>query len=87
MVMSHDAAWARERGPMQMLYGDDVVNDLSPTTSYDGVVRALGGGGETVTDPRDIGAALDRAYAEDVPYLVNVVTDVGATYPRATFEV
>ncbi|MEO5852841.1 MAG: acetolactate synthase [Nocardioides sp.] len=87
MVMGNNAAWGLEKGPMQMLYGYDVAADLSPTTSYDGVVRALGGAGETVTDPREIGPALDRAYASGVPYLVNVVTDVAAAYPRATFGI
>jgi acetolactate synthase I/II/III large subunit len=87
MVMGNNAAWGLEKGPMQMLYGYDVVADLSPDTSYDGVVRALGGAGETVRDPKDIGPALDRAYAADVPYLVNVVTDVDAAYPRATFGI
>ena len=76
MVMGNNSAWGLEKGPMQMLYGYDVVADLSPATRYDGVVRALGGGGETVTDPKEIGPALDRAYAAGVPYLVNVVTDV-----------
>ena len=51
------------------------------------MVRALGGGGETVTDPRQIGPALDRAFASGVPYLVNIVTDVEAAYPRASFGV
>jgi acetolactate synthase-1/2/3 large subunit len=87
MVMGNNSAWGLEKGPMQMLYGYDVIADLSPSTSYDGVVRALGGGGETVTDPRQIGAALDRAFASAVPYLVNIVTDVEAVYPRASFGV
>ena len=43
--------------------------------------------GETVTDPRQIGPALDRAFASGVPYLVNVITDVEAAYPRATFGI
>ena len=47
--------------------------------------RALGGAGETVTDPSEIGPALDRAFAAGAPYLVNVITDVEAAYPRATF--
>ncbi len=87
MVMGNNSAWGLEKGPMQMLYGYDVIADLSPTTSYDGVVRALGGGGETVTDPRQIGPALDRAFASGVPYLVNIVTDVEAAYPRSSFGV
>jgi len=51
------------------------------------VVKALGGGGETVTDPAQIGVALDRAFAAGAPYLVNVITDVNAAYPRNTFGV
>jgi acetolactate synthase-1/2/3 large subunit len=51
------------------------------------VVTALGGGGETVTDPTQIGAALDRAFAANIPYLVNVITDVNSPYPRNTFGV
>ncbi len=87
MVMGNNSAWGLEKGPMQMLYGYDVVADLAPQTRYDEVVRALGGAGETVTDPRRIGEALDRAFAADVPYLVNVITDVEAAYPRATFGI
>jgi acetolactate synthase-1/2/3 large subunit len=87
MVMSNNSAWGLEKGPMQMLYGYDVITDLAPRTAYDGVVRALGGAGETVTDPRDIGPALDRAFASGVPYLVNVITDPAAAYPRSSFGV
>ncbi|MCW2845751.1 MAG: acetolactate synthase [Nocardioides sp.] len=87
MVMGNNSAWGLEKGPMQMLYGYDVVADLAPRTKYDEVVKALGGAGETVTDPRQIGAAIDRAFASDVPYLVNVITDVDAAYPRATFGI
>ncbi len=87
MVMGNNSAWGLEKGPMQMLYGYDVAADLAPRTSYDGVVSALGGAGETVTDPREIGPALDRAFAANVPYLVNVITDVDAAYPRSTFGI
>jgi acetolactate synthase I/II/III large subunit len=40
-----------------------------------------------VTDPKEIGPAIDRAFAANTPYLVNVITDVGATYPRNTFGI
>jgi acetolactate synthase-1/2/3 large subunit len=72
---------------MQMIYGYDVAADLAHQTRYDEVVRALGGAGEAVTDPRDIGPALDRAFAAGTPYLVNVITDVNAAYPRSTFGI
>ncbi|CAN5409024.1 acetolactate synthase [soil metagenome] len=87
MVMGNNSAWGLEKGPMQMLYGYDVVADLAPQTRYDDVVKALGGGGETVNDPRQIGAALDRGFAANAPYLINVITDVNAAYPRSTFGI
>ena len=87
MVCGNNSAWGLEKQPMQMVYGYDVAADLAPQTRYDEVVKALGGGGETVTDPREIGPALDRAFAAGTPYLVNVITDVNAAYPRNTFGV
>ena len=87
MVMGNNSAWGLEKGPMQMLYGYDVVADLAQRTPYHDVVKALGGAGEEVTDPRQIGPALDRAFAANVPYLVNIITDVEAAYPRNTFGI
>jgi acetolactate synthase-1/2/3 large subunit len=87
MVMGNNSAWGLEKGPMQMIYGYDVIADLAHRTRYDEVVKALGGGGETVTDPKEIGPAIDRAFDAGVPYLVNVITDVDATYPRNTFGI
>lgn len=84
MVVGNNSAWGLEKGPMQWLYGYDVAADLAPQTRYDQVVTALGGGGEMVTDPKEIGPALDRAFASGIPYLVNVMTDVNAAYPRNT---
>lgn len=84
MVVGNNSAWGLEKGPMQLIYGYDVAADLAHRTQYDEVVKALGGAGETVTDPRGIGPALDRAFDAGVPYLLNVVTDVDAAYPRNT---
>ena len=84
MIVGNNSAWGLEKGPMQWLYGYDVAADLAPQTRYDQVVTALGGGGEMVTDPKEIGPALDRAFASGIPYLVNVMTDVNAAYPRNT---
>lgn len=87
MIMGNNSAWALEKGPMQMLYGYDVIADLAPRTRYEEVVKALGGAGEMVTDPAQIGPAIDRAFASGVPYLINVVTDVNAAYPRTTLGI
>lgn len=87
MVMGNNSAWGLEKGPMQMLYGYDVAADLAQQTAYHEVVKALGGAGEKVTDPAQIGPALDRAFDSGVPYLVNIITDVDAAYPRSTFGI
>ncbi len=84
IVVGNNGAWGLEKGPMQMLYGYDVAADLAPGTRYDQVVRSLGGDGELVTDPRELGAALRRGLASPVPYCVNVLTDPAAAYPRTT---
>jgi len=84
MICGNNGAWGLEKHPMRALYGYDVAADLQPGCRYDEVVRALGGAGELVTDPADIGLALRRAFAAGAPYLVNVVTDPEIAYPRST---
>jgi len=84
MVCGNNGAWGLEKHPMQALYGYDVAADLQPGCRYDEVVRALGGAGELVTEPGEIGPALGRAFDSGVPYLVNVVTDPQVAYPRST---
>ena len=83
-ICGNNGAWGLEKHPMRAIYGYDVAADLQPGCRYDEVVRALGGGGELVTAPADIGPALRRAFAADAPYLVNVVTDPEIAYPRST---
>lgn len=84
MICGNNGIWGLEKHPMQALYGYDVAADLQPGCRYDEVVRALGGGGELVTRPADIAPALERAFRAGVPYLVNIVTDPAAVYPRST---
>jgi acetolactate synthase I/II/III large subunit len=84
MIVGNNGIWGLEKHPMQMIYGWDMACDLQPATRYDEVVRALGGAGETVSNPSEIGPALDRAFASGVPYLVNVLTDPADMYPRTS---
>ena len=83
IVVGNNSGWGLERHPMRFLYGYDVIADLPPV-SYDDVVTSLGGAGESVEDPEQIGAALDRAREFRGPYLVNVHTDPEIAYPRST---
>ncbi|MBA3368814.1 MAG: acetolactate synthase [Geodermatophilaceae bacterium] len=84
IVVGNNGIWGLEKHPMQQLYGYDVAADLQPGLKYDEVVSALGGAGETVTAPGDLGPALTRAFAADVPYVVNVLTDPADAYPRSS---
>ena len=85
MVVGNNGIWALEKYPMQAMYGGwDVAADLQPGLGYDKVVQAMGGGGETVTDSRDIAKAIRRGFDSGVPYLVNVLTDPSVAYPRST---
>ncbi|GAA5041042.1 acetolactate synthase-1/2/3 large subunit [Thermocatellispora tengchongensis] len=84
MICGNNGIWGLEKHPMQMLYGYDVAAELQPQCRYDQVVTALGGGGELVTSPDEIGPALQRAFDSGVPYLVNIATDPAIAYPRNT---
>lgn len=84
LVVGNNGIWGLEKHPMRAIYGWDAACDLQPGCRYDLVAEALGGGGELVTDPGQIGPALDRAFASGVPYLVNVVTDPEDEYPRTS---
>ncbi|HYZ52923.1 MAG TPA: acetolactate synthase [Streptosporangiaceae bacterium] len=84
IVCGNNGAWGLEKHPMRSLYGYDVAADLQQGCRYDEVVRALGGAGECVTEPAEIGPALRRGLAAGVPYLVNVITDPEIAYPRST---
>jgi acetolactate synthase-1/2/3 large subunit len=84
MIVGNNSAWGLEKEPMRAVYGYDVAADLRPETRYDQVVSALGGAGEMVTEADQIAPALRRAFNSAAPYLINVITDVSAAYPRTT---
>jgi acetolactate synthase-1/2/3 large subunit len=83
-IVGNNGIWGLEKHPMQMLFGYDVVAELRPGVRYDQVVSALGGHGELVSDPEEIGPALDRAFSTGGVTLVNVLTDPADAYPRSS---
>jgi acetolactate synthase-1/2/3 large subunit len=83
-IVGNNGIWGLEKHPMQMIFGYDVVAELRPGTRYDRVAEALGGQGELVDAPGDVGPALDRAFAHDGLSVVNVLTDPGDAYPRSS---
>lgn len=87
IIVGNNAMWGLERGPMRMLYGYDVVAELSPDVRYDQAACALGAVGEHITRPQDLAGALTRALAAEGPAVVNVALDPEVAYPRSTFGI
>jgi acetolactate synthase I/II/III large subunit len=83
-IVGNNGIWGLEKHPMQALFGYDVVAELSPGIRYDSVIAAFGGHGELVTEPSEIGPALDRAFATKGVSLVNILTDPADAYPRSS---
>ncbi len=82
VVVSNNAAWGIERNSQIADFGPDrVVGTRLADVRFDLVARALGGYGERVTDPAEIGPAVRRALASGTAALVDVVTDVDAASP------
>ena len=80
-ILGNDAAWGIDRQIQLGLYGKPVATDLLPTR-YDTVVNGLGGYGENVENPDELGDAIDRAFKSDKPSLINVAIQ-RAISPRA----
>lgn len=76
-IVGNDGAWGEMKAFHERVYGSDgmVAQDLDQQVAYERVVEALGGYGERVERPEEIGPALDRAAASGVPALVNVLLD------------
>lgn len=83
-VVGNDARWNAEHQLQLRQYGAEraVGCGLLPSR-YDKVVEALGGHGEIVERPDDLGPALERALRSGLPACVNVLTD---GLPAPTFE-
>lgn len=84
VVVGNNLCWGLEKHPMQQLYGYHVAAELSETARYDRVMEALGGRGEQVSRPDEIGPALERALDGAGPALINLMTDPENQYPRSS---
>ncbi|MFI5284220.1 MAG: thiamine pyrophosphate-dependent enzyme, partial [Candidatus Dormibacterales bacterium] len=83
-LVGNNGIWALEKHPMESMLGLSVATDLAPRTRYDQVVEALGGHGELVDRPDEIGPALGRAFRSGLPACINVICDPAAEYPRSS---
>jgi acetolactate synthase-1/2/3 large subunit len=81
-VLGNNGLWGLERQAMRRYFGYDVVAELRRETRYDRIAQALGGHGERIERPQDLGPALRRAFTAGVPTVVEVMIDPDAAYPR-----
>ena len=86
-VVGNDARWNAEHQLQLQHYGAEraIACELNPSR-YDLVASALGGYGEHVERPEDLGPALGRALASGLPACVNVTIDgvAAPTYRAAS---
>jgi acetolactate synthase-1/2/3 large subunit len=76
-VIGNDGCWGMMRHGAEAVVGTDrIVGCDLPLRNYHKVVEALGGYGELVERPSDIGPAIQRAFASGKPACVNVLTDI-----------
>jgi len=75
-VISNDGCWGMIKHGMEHVFGADrMVGCDLPPRNYEKVVEALGGYGELVEEPSEIGPAIERAFASGKPACVNVLTN------------
>jgi acetolactate synthase-1/2/3 large subunit len=79
VVIGNDGGWGQIRNPQLSFFGAErAVATSLPFTRFERMVEALGGRGVHVTEPADLGPALERALGSDEVYCVNVVLDPAA---------
>ena len=74
-VIGNDRQWGQIVTGQIRQYGEgrQVATQLAESARYDKVVEALGGYGELVTEPDEIGPAIQRAFDSGKPACVNVI--------------
>ncbi len=73
-VIANDSCWGNIHRPMKARKGQTFGCELE-SRRYDKLVEDLGGYGELVEKPEDIGPAIQRAIDSGLPACVNVITD------------
>jgi acetolactate synthase-1/2/3 large subunit len=76
-IIGNDGAWGQIKVAQEAMYGEGnaPASMLDATTPYHAMVEGLGGHGELVTEPGEIGPALKRAFDSGVASCLNVIVD------------
>lgn len=80
VVINNDQGWGMIRHDQQKRYGRTVAAELG-TVHYERAAAGFGCHSEFVEDAKEIGPALERAFASGKPSCINVMTD--ARQPHA----
>ena len=78
VVLGNDSTWGIDK-TFQLAYFDRAVATDLRTIRCDKVVESIGGYGQMVETPEEVGPAVRRALASGRPSLVNVVVGSGAS--------
>jgi acetolactate synthase-1/2/3 large subunit len=78
VVLGNDSNWGIDK-TFQLAYFHRAVGTDLRFVRYDKVVEAIGGYGEYVEQPEEVGPAVERAFNSGLPSLVNIVVKPGAS--------
>jgi acetolactate synthase-1/2/3 large subunit len=78
VVLGNDSNWGIDK-TFQLAYFHRAVGTDLRFVRYDKVVEAIGGYGEYVEKPEEVGPAVERAFNSGLPSLVNIVVKPGAS--------
>lgn len=71
IIVGNDGGWGLERELQGEVQGTTTACELR-RTRYDLICQGFGGGGETIDRMEQVGPALERAFAFEGPYVLNV---------------
>ena len=80
VVVCNDSAWGMTKHQVQITYpkAKGIQGVELGFVEFDKIAKAMGGGGEIVSDIKKLLPALKRAFKANVPYVINIKTDPDA---------
>lgn len=79
-ILGNNGAWNQTTQGVKRRGMRGLATYLSQETNYAQIMQGMGGFGERVTDPEELGPALQRAFGSGRPALVDVVIDPDVAY-------
>ena len=81
-IVFNNACWGMSQHGQELVFGRQHLAVVKlAETDYQDVARAFGGHGEKVTRFADIGPAIRRAQAQELPSCINIIVDPDVMHP------